>query len=317
MLVRVGSLVVASLVVVLAASSTASGGTGLGDQFGAVELAAQVRGELADGYVDSNPCEATPPFTKFTYRPTGEVKSGAVTYTYDATSDLTPESQSAQWFVSGGEYSDFYGAIDAATFSTVTITERRYLVGCTDPEGDPGEFDPATVGPVWVPVVTEESLIPDVMAKLVAVIPAPDVFFPVADPTYGWLYVRTPMEVRVRNLAPVTRDVTAANAISSATATATAEPVEVIFEPGEPDGPATVCSVESVEMGWDRNDPDGSGCVYSYSNSSAIVPPEHKFQARTRVVWHVTGSGGLDMMLETIAHDYVAVAEVQAVVVAP
>lgn len=288
-----------------------------GDTGALVEIQAQVRGELADGYVDSNPCAATPPYTKFTYRPTGEVRSGAVAYTYDVTSDLTPESQSAQWFVSGGEYSDFYGAIDAATFSTITITERRYLVGCTDPTADSADFDPATVGAVWVPVVTEESLIPDVMAKLVAVIPAPDVFFPVADPTYGWLYVRTPMEVRVRNLDPVSEQVTAANAVSSATATATAEPVEVIFEPGEPDGPATVCSIESVEMGWDRNDPDGSGCVYGYINSSAIVPPEHKFQARTRVIWHVTGTGGLDMTLETIAHDYVAVAEVQAVVVAP
>ncbi len=81
-------------------------------------------------------------------------------------------------------------------------------------------------------------------------------------------------------------------------------------------GGGVVCSVAGVQAGWDRNDPDGSGCVYVYRNSSAVTPSD-LFQANTRVQWHVTGTGGLDMVIETHALDHVAVAEVQAVVTAP
>ncbi|HWL44316.1 MAG TPA: hypothetical protein VNQ73_15350 [Ilumatobacter sp.] len=287
----------------------------IGDHVAIVAVQAAVAGELRDGFVNSNPCEATAPHTVFSFQPTPRVRSGEVTYTYDVMADATPESQSAMWFVSGGGFADFYGTIDIATFSSVTITHRRYLVGCGRPD-NPNDLDPATSAVVWVPVITETSLVPDVLAELVELIPSPDTFFPVADPTYGWLYVKTPMEVRVGNLEAVAASVTAANAVSSATATATAEPVEVVFEPGEPGGPATVCSVAAAQAGWDRNNPHGSGCLYTYQNSSAITP-SHQFQTRTRVRWHVTGTGGIDVVLETIAYDAVGVAEVQAVVVAP
>lgn len=285
------------------------------DQVALVEIQARVAGELADGFVDSNPCVATPPYTEYSFQPTPHVQSDDVTYTYDATADATPDSQSTSWFVSGSTFADFYGAIDVATYESVTITHRRYIVGCAMPE-NPNELDPATDAVAWVPVVTEISLVPEVLAELTRVIPAPDTFFPVADPARGWLFVKTPMEVRVRNLEAASASVTAANAVSSATATATAEPVEVVFEPGEPGGAAVTCSVDAVQMAWDRGDADGSGCLYTYTNSSAITPSQ-QFQTRTRVRWHVTGSGGLDLVLETVAFDAVGVAEIQAVVVAP
>lgn len=299
--------------VVLAPTATEAGLDG-DDKVGTFQVRAAVKGELADGFVDSNPCEQTPPYTEFSYEPTGNALSGDVVYTYDATSGQTPDAGSTQWFVSGTGFADFYGVIDVATFEAVTVTHRQYLVGCAQP--GTGDLDPATDSIVWVPVVTATTLVPDVMAELIALLPAPDVFFPVADPDQGWLIVNTPMEVRVSNAAPVSASVTAANAISSATATATATPTDVLFEPGEPGAAAVLCSTADVEAAWDRTDPDGSGCLVTYRNSSAITPSD-RFQARTRVRWHVTGSGGLDMVVETVAFDTVAVAEIQAVVIAP
>ena len=286
---------------------------GGGDDSATVTVRAAVVGELADGVVGSNPCAGNGGATEYWFVASGNFRSGTVEYTFDQGSDFPPESLSAQWFARGSGPGDVYAVIDAATYSTITVTERQYVVGCRDP--DTGVVDEATRGLVWVPVISEVTLIPDVMAELVKVVPAPEVFFPVADPVFGWLYVKTPMEVRVSNLDEVSAVVTAANAVSSATATATAVPVEVVFESGEPGGGRVVCSVEAVQMGWDRNDPDGSGCVYSYANSSAVTPSD-RFQAHTVVRWHVTGTGGLDMTIETQAFDVVAVAEVQAVVVA-
>jgi hypothetical protein len=297
----------------MCADSVAQAEPGFGDEVALVALRAAVAGELVDGYVDTNPCADHLPFTRLGYRWTGNFRVGEVEFEYIAESTISAEVQDSSWYVPGASHDVMYEQIDLAEFRTTTVTAKEYAVACEHPQTS--VRDEGTLSFVWIPVVTEEVLIPDVMAELVTLIPAPNVYFPVADPTYGWLYVKTPMEIRVDNLEPVTASVTATNAISSATATATAEPSRVIFEPGEPYGPATVCSVESVEMGWDRDDPDGSGCVYSYINSSAIVPPEHKFQTRTRAEWHVTGTGGLDMTLQTTAYDYVAVAEVQAVVV--
>lgn len=304
-----------TIVVVGVATSTPVSAADRGDTVGIVELQAAVAGELADGFVDSNPCEGAPPYVEYRFEPTGQAMAGSVTYTYDVMAEVTPESKSASWFVSGGGYADFYGTIDVATYESVTITHRKFHVGCVDP-ANPGVIDPATDAVVWVPVVTEASLVPDLMAEITRLVPAPNAFFPVAMPDTGWLIVNTPMEVRVDNLAPVTATVTAANAVSSATATATATASEVVFEPGESGGAAVTCSTDDVEAAWDRDDPDGSGCVYTYRNSSAITDSD-RFQARTRVRWHVVGSGGLDMIIETIGHDPVAVAEVQAVVVAP
>ena len=304
------------LVVVLALgpADVARASLGEGDSGAVVELRAVVAGELVDGFVDSNPCEDHAPHTQLGFRWTGDFRVGEVEYEYIAESTVSPEVHDASWYVPGGNHQAMYAQIDLAEFRTTTVTAKQYQVACEHPQTK--VRDDETMSLVWIPVVTEESLIPDVMAELVTLIPAPNVSFPVADPTYGWLYVKTPMEIRVDNLGTVSATVTAANAISSATATATAEPSGVIFEPGEPHGAAVACSVESVQMGWDRNDPDGSGCLYEYVNSSAIVEAR-KFQTHTRVQWHVTGTGGLDMMLETTAYDHVAVAEVQAVVMAP
>jgi hypothetical protein len=285
---------------------------GEGDSNAVVQLRAAVAGELVDGYVDSNPCDEHDPYSELGFRWTGNFRIGEVEFEYIAESTISPDVQDSAWYVPGASHDVMYEQIDLAEFRTTTITAKEYAVACEHPETS--VRDEETLSLVWIPVVTEESLIPDVMAELLTLIPAPNVSFPVADPTYGWLYVKTPMEIRVDNLETVTATVTAANAISSATATATAEPSQVIFEPGEPYGPAVACSVESVQMEWDRNDPDGSGCVYEYINSSAIVSG-HKFQTHTRAQWHVAGTGGLDMTLETTAYDYVAVAEVQAVVV--
>lgn len=309
---RIGSLTVA---VTALCAQPASAGLDSEDHIATFEVQVAVAGELEDGFVNVNPCASNAPFTEFTFRALSQVKSGDVSYSFDAVAGATPESVSPGWFVSGSEYADFYGVIDLATFERVTITHRRYLVGCARPDA-PDEFDASTVSPVWVPVVTEISLVPAVLAELTRLVPAPETFFPVADPVYGWLYVQAPMEVRVANLEVVSATVTAANAVSSASASAVATPVEVVFEPGEPGGAPVVCPLAAVEAGWDRGDPDGSGCVYTYRNSSAITP-SREFGSRTRVRWHVTGSGGLDMVIETLAFDPVQVAEIQAVVVAP
>lgn len=287
---------------------------GGGDDSATVTVRAAVVGELVDGVVGSNPCAGNGGATEYWFVASGNFRSGTVEYTFDQGSDFPPESLSAQWFARGSGPGDVYAVIDAATYSTITVTERQYVVGCRDP--DTGVVDEATRGLVWVPVISEVTLIPDVMAELVKVVPAPEVFFPVADPVFGWLYVNTPMEVRVSNLEAVSVEVSARNAVSEATASATAWPVGVVFESGEPGGGGVVCSVAGVQAGWDRNDPDGSGCVYVYRNSSAVTPSD-LFQANTRVQWHVTGTGGLDMVIETHALDHVAVAEVQAVVTAP
>lgn len=163
----------------------------------------------------------------------------------------------------------------------------------------------------WVAVPIPAELVPAVYAEAIELLAAPLPQWQFVD-EFDWLYVHTPMTLRVTNLAPVTASATVSNIFGSASATVSARPVELVFTSEAPDTPSVSCSIDELRQSY----VPGEGCTVQYGHSSAITADDH-FGYTLTVRWEVESTPprpDLGSTIETSYSDRIQVAEVQAVV---
>lgn len=201
--------------------------------------------------------------------------------------------------------------VDAHAWSTPVKTHVWWTTSCQNPET--GEISPAGEQGFWVPLVSQETVIPALYERLEDYLTAPVLSWPSEDPEFGWLYVKAPMDFRIAPPNGVSLTATVTNVTGSVTATLSAEPGSVTFTPGEPDGDSVVCSVAAATAEY--SDASPGACSYTYQNSSAISPWA-EFSWRAVLRWDVTTSSPTfaAASIPTVSYGTVAVAEAQAVV---
>lgn len=203
------------------------------------------------------------------------------------------------------------GFVKQSVFDATVKTHVRYFGWCMDPISLERLED--SVIEFWVPLVSQELVVPALYAQLSAYLKPPEVSFPSADPAYGWLYVNAPMDVRIETPDAVSLTATVTNVTGSVTATVTATPSAVTFDSGEPGGGTVPCGIDVATASYSQSSP--GGCSYTYQHSSAISPG-NEFGTRTILKWEVTTSSPTfqDHAVPTVAYDAVAVASAQSLV---
>jgi hypothetical protein len=254
-----------------------------------------------------NPCEDHPPFTERTSHvtPNYRTQDGVE---FVAIESATPDGE--EWSI----YGDVAPVLITGEAWNATIkTHQVYVLGCRDPltkrvmpSGAPAP------GSVWVPLVSQETVVPALYAHLERYLRAPAVSFPGEDREFGWLYVNTAQDLRIEPPPTITLTASVTNITGSVSATITATPSGVTFSPGEPGGGTVDCSIDAATASYSVASP---GCHYRYQHSSAISST-NQFGTRTVLRWDVTTSSAVfgAHSLPTISYDAVQVAEVQAVV---
>lgn len=259
--------------------------------------------------VHDDPCVDYAPYTEhYSVRDDRRFKT-ATGLLLDTTFGVLPGT--TQWAIFENDVVTF---TDDSTWAAEVPTHVYWLVGCRDPLTReslvPGPL--GTTGGVWVPLVSQETVVPVLYAHLEEYLGAPLLSWPGEDREFGWLYVNTAQDFRIEAPATITLTASVANVTGSVSASVTATPTVVSFEPGEPGGSMVVCSVEAATAGYSVSVP---GCHYRYQHSSAISPT-NAFGTRTVLRWEITTTSTVfgDHALPTISYDTVEVAEVQAVV---
>lgn len=114
--------------------------------------------------------------------------------------------------------------------------------------------------------------------------------------------------------------VTATASAGGLSVTASAQPVQLIVDPGDGNEPP-VCQGAPVAVTKAAYRPDIQGCSYVYRDSSAMAPNGESFPVTVTIMWHATWSasngesGDLGYLSTTSATRDLQVAEVQAVIV--
>lgn len=139
-------------------------------------------------------------------------------------------------------------------------------------------------------------------------IPVPDGVFTPDLRTGRRVIVHAPLTFTVRSWAPVT----ATASVGGVTATVTATPRVLRFDPGD-GSPSVTCD---AIIG--RTAQPAEGCRYSYQNASSVAPNGTSWPARLQMTWAVdwtasTGDGGTLPDVTTASAYAVTVGEIQAV----
>ena len=228
------------------------------------------------------------------------------TYNVDAG---TPEATEAVGIRRSGPQAEVKlgGAVAERTIDGVV--QRQWHTWC---ERADGSRIPFTFEFFWVGFPTPANLVPAVYERVVEELAAPTPQWQFVD-EFSWLYVHTPMTLRITNLAPINATATVSNIFGTATASVTATPVEVVFttDPVAETDPVA-CSIPALRQPY----VPGEGCTVAYRHSSAITDDDH-FGYTLTVRWDVVSEPprpGLGTTLETSFTDRIQVAEVQAVV---
>jgi len=292
---------------VIATAGTAGAAGNQSSTGATIGVEVQLGGFQTPPEVWRDPCPDHDPYTEhYSIRDDRQYKSGDVKY---LNTQVAPPG-STQWVVfENGEVTQ----TDGDTWSTAVKTHVHWLVGCRDPlTKEPLFPNPITSNPVWVPLVTQETVVPALYAYLDRYLAPPALSWPGEDRQFGWLYVNTAQDFRIDAPPTITLTATVTNVTGSVTGTVTATPSGVTFEPGEPGGGVVPCSVGAATAGYSTLTP---GCHYRYQHSS-VISPTNAFGTRTVLWWDVTTSSPTlpDHSLPTISYDAVEVAEVQAVV---
>lgn len=177
---------------------------------------------------------------------------------------------------------------------------------------------------VWVVPITGAAAVPAAEAdvrKLLPV-PTPRMVPPDTDP-HGFTYTQVPLWwwLPSDQWHPVSATATATNGPQTVSATVTAAPSQIQFDPGDGSG-TVVCPGPGVP--FDRSKPlsaQSTPCQYTYRQSSS-TGPTGTFPATWTVVWTVSwtasdGTGGTLPALQTTTTRDLAVAEDQSVLVNP
>ena len=190
-------------------------------------------------------------------------------------------------------------------------THTMFVRYCYDPTT--GDIDAATQDFFWVPLVTQQSVVPELYKRIWDYIDPPRTSWPSMDQDFGWLYVQAPMDFRIESVSSVSVTATVSNITGSVIATVTATPQSVTLEPGEPGGLPVDCPLAASTASYA---PEAPGlCSYTYRNSSAIES-DGKFDVLTSVRWTIETTDPTFPItsIRTWSRSEVAVAEAQAVV---
>ena len=79
---------------------------------------------------------------------------------------------------------------------------------------------------VWVPLVTQETVVPELYVHLERYLSAPAVSFPGEDREFGWLYVNTAQDFRIEPPSTITLTASVTNITGSVSGSITATPEE-------------------------------------------------------------------------------------------
>lgn len=200
--------------------------------------------------------------------------------------------------------------------------------------GDVGPGDPITVdgrryhlywrvcdgvgGYVVAAETTPQDLLPGILDQLrQRTLPQPVPVFQLLDPTYGWAYVRTPLDFRAGGDS--WRPVSVTASVGPVWATATAQPQTLTFDPGDPSGPGPVsCGGEAPVAPYVPETP--GACSYTYVNASSTSPVDgYHFRTTLTIGWSITwasstGAGGALPPYATSGSSLLAVAEIKGLV---
>lgn len=144
--------------------------------------------------------------------------------------------------------------------------------------------DGLAIGPVWVPELRPEDLIPTVQGLLEEQLHYPTPVLQPLDAEFGWAYVQVPLDFRVEpgEWAPVEAYAEATNPLGTVWVQATATPLELSFTSG--DGPASCGGQEPLEPYL----PEQPGaCSFVYRNASSTVPGS-TFTGGLAIAWEAS-----------------------------
>ena len=130
-------------------------------------------------------------------------------------------------------------------------------------------------------------MVPGLLALVNGQLTPPTVTWPDKDPEHNWLYVNAAMDFRVDPIDQIRETKTISNLADTVTAWVQADPVSVVFEPGEPGGKFLECGYQAALAPYVQSTP--GRCSYKYKNSSSIAP-NNVFNTTTSVFWTVTTS---------------------------
>ena len=194
------------------------------------------------------------------------------------------------------------------------ILYRHHLRLCVDSDGLERALSDS-----WFAEVSPRQLANSAWQQVVAKVPKPA--FGSAPPSHNaivkfdmWLWTDPAQFV------PVTAQASVPTLAGRITATVTAEPIRLVFDPGEPDSEKIICA--GPGQAWDPSFGDlaDSACLYAYRHSSEITDTD-TFTATWSTVWRVTwtsssGAGGtLDEAFVTTTQQPMIVKEVQTIIV--
>ena len=178
------------------------------------------------------------------------------------------------------------------------------------------------IGPVWVPQVRPEDLVPTVEAMLEERLPAPTPILQPLDPDFGWAYVQVPLDFRIDpgEWAPVEAYAEVTNPLGTVWVRATAEPIDLELLPGDSGGSIgrVTCSGDAPIAPYDPTVP--GTCSVTYINASSTSANGATFPGSLSIGWTASwvssdpaALGSLDVgPTETFVD--IAVAEAKALV---
>lgn len=169
-----------------------------------------------------------------------------------------------------------------------------------------------------IPETEPDDLLPQLLQQVKSRrLPDPEPTFLALDPANNWAYVTVPLDFRAGAGAWRTVSVTAS--IGPVWATVTASPTQLIFDPGDPNGPGPVeCAGNAPVAGYDPAVP--GECSYTYRNASSTSTYDgYHFVTSTWIDWAIswtssTGAGGALDPFSTSSTALLAVAEVKGLV---
>lgn len=149
-------------------------------------------------------------------------------------------------------------------------------------------LDGLPIGAVWVPQLTPRDLLPDIEAFLEDRLHYPTASFEPVDSEFGWVYVQVPIDYRVAagEWEPVEAYAEVTNPLGTVWVRATATPIRLLFEPGDPASNGASCAGAGPVAPYDPAVP--GECSFTFHNASSTADNGETFAGSIAIVWEAT-----------------------------
>ncbi len=143
------------------------------------------------------------------------------------------------------------------------------------------------IGPIWVPVVTAQDLIPEVEELLEAQLHKPTPHFEPVDVDYGWAYVQVPLDFRIEpgEWAPVEAYAEVTNPLGTVWVRATATPERLVFGSGDAHASDSIAVCGGLSPLAEYNAAVPGDCSYTYRNASSTAANGRTFDVSLTIDW--------------------------------